>query len=151
MAMPTDNGKDYFVKDFYARTLKVLAGYDGEYDVAMLINSMVGLLVVPKERYFRSKQVDESYVDSELLKQIRAVFKPNSDIPLTQILRHLRNSVTHGNMEIKAERPTIIGDPVVIGSVLFTDRDGVSAEIPIDLLRKFLISFATSVCNSTNR
>ncbi len=99
MSMPTDNSKEYFVKDFYKRTLNILRSTQCEYDVALLINSMVGLLVVPKERYFHSMYVPDNYVDSDILKKIRTTFKSNPDIPLTQILRRLRNSVYHGNME----------------------------------------------------
>lgn len=150
MSMPTDNGKDYFVKDFYKRTLKLLTSYDGEYDVAMMINSMVGLLVVPKEQYFRSKKVDDSYVDAALLKQIQSLFRPSSEIDLTQILRCLRNAVAHGNMVVKAEQPNNYGDPIKIRAILFSDRNGTSAEIPVDLLKKFLISFATCVCETAD-
>lgn len=146
MAMPTDNGKDYFVKDFYERTLKILTDYSGKYDVAMTINAMVGLLIVPKEKYFRSKQIPDSYVDPELLRQMRGKFTHDPNIALTQILRHLRNAVSHGNMEIKAEQPNIIGDPVKIGSVVFEDRSNPAVEIPIELLRDFLLSFATNLC-----
>lgn len=53
MSIPI-NEKEYFVKDFYKRTLNILRSTQCEYDVALLINSMVGLLVVPKERYFHS-------------------------------------------------------------------------------------------------
>lgn len=146
MSMPTDNGKEYFVKDFYKRTLNVLRSTQCEYDVALLINSMVGLLVVPKERYFHPMCVPDNYVDSEILKQIRSTFKSNPDIPLTQILRRLRNSVCHGNMEIKAEKSNYIGEQPKIGSIVFNEKGGSSAEIPIGLLKNFLINFATNVC-----
>lgn len=147
MSMPTDNGKEYFVNDFYKRTLNILRSTRSEYDVALLINSMVGLLVVPKERYFRSMRVADNYVDADLLKQIRATFKSNPDISLTQILRRLRNSVCHGNMEIKAEQSNYIGEQPKIGSIVFNDRDVFFAEIPIGLLKNFLINFATNVCS----
>lgn len=148
MAMPTDNGKDYFVNDFYKRTLRILTDYLGEYDVAMTINAMVGLLIVPKEQYFRSKSIPDSYVDVDILKQVRDTFTHDPKIPLTQILRHLRNSVSHGNMEIKAEKPNIIGRPMLIGSVVFADKSGDSVEIQIELLKRFLVSFATNLCSS---
>lgn len=146
MSMPTDNGKDYFIKDFYKRTVDILTSYKGEYDVAMMINSMVGLLVVPKERYFHSRAVPDSLVAESLLSQVRATYTKNPDISLTKILRHLRNAVSHGNMEIRAEQPNSVGEQMKIGVVIFEDLDGTSAQIPIALLRNFLISFATGVC-----
>ena len=148
MSMPIDNGKEYFVKDFYKRTLNILRSTQCEYDVALLINSMVGLLVVPKERYFHSMCVPDNYVDPDILKQIRSTFKSNPDITLTQLLRRLRNSVCHGNMEIKAEKSNYIGEQPKIGSIVFNDRDGTSAEITIDLLKNFLISFVVNVCSN---
>lgn len=146
MSMPTDNGKAYFVKDFYKRTLDLLNSTESKYDVALLIHSMVGLLIVPKEKYFHSMQVADDYVDGDLLKAVRSAFANAPDISLTQILRRLRNAVCHGNMEIKAEKPNCIGAQPKIGSVVFKDLDGTSAEISIDILKKFLISFATTVC-----
>ena len=148
MSMPTDNGKEYFVKDFYRLTLNILRSTQCEYDVALLINSMVGLLVVPKERYFHSRYIPDNYVDPDILKKIRTTFKSNPEISLTPILRRLRNSVCHGNMEIKAEKSNYIGEQPKIGSIAFNDRDGTSAEITIDLLKNFLISFVTNVCSN---
>ena len=146
MAMPTDNGKDYFIKDFYKRTLKLLNSMQSEYDVALLINSMVGLLIVPKERYFHSIQVADEFVDKELLSSIRSAFVGEPGITFTEILRRLRNSVCHGTMEIKAEQSNYIGEQPKIGSIVFVDQSGSSAEISIDLLKRFLINFATNVC-----
>ena len=151
MSMPIDNGKEYFVKDFYKRTLKLLNGTQSEYDVALLINSMVGLLVVPKERYFHSIQVADKFVDKELLNSIRSAFIDEPDISFTEILRRLRNSVCHGTMEIKAEISNCIGEPPKIGSIVFNDKSGSSAEIPIDLLKRFLVNFASNVCKDTEK
>lgn len=150
MPMPTDNGKDYFVKDFYKRTLKLLNSTQSEYDVALLINSMVGLLVVPKERYFRSIQVADRFVDNELLNRIRSAFADGAEISFTEILRRLRNSVCHGDMEIKAEKSNYIGEQPKISSIVFIDQSGSSAEISIDLLKCFLINFATNVCGDAD-
>lgn len=40
-----------FVKDFGDRTLKNYENYHGEYEVTQLINSMLGLIIVPYELY----------------------------------------------------------------------------------------------------
>ena len=147
MAMPTNNGEDYFVKDFYKRTLRLISATQSEYDVALLINSMVGLLVVPKEKYFHSIQVADDFVDKDLLNHIRSTFDDGDKISFTEILRRLRNSVCHGDMEIKAEKSNYIGEQPKIGSIVFNNNNASSAEIPIDLLKRFLINFATNVCN----
>lgn len=55
MSMPI-NGKDFFVNDFYKRTLCILHDGHKEYEVTLIINLMVGLLIVPKEKYFEKKR-----------------------------------------------------------------------------------------------
>lgn len=167
MSMPIDNGKDYFVKDFYQRTLQIVNCYKGEYDVALLINSMVGLLIVPKESYFNNN-IPDRFISADLLEKIRNCVKANllddkeQDKTLKEIIRHLRNAVAHGHLTIKGENPVIENDPVEIHSVEFVDdyvnnkgkkdehHTYFKAEIPVDLLKEFLIDFATNVCNETN-
>lgn len=75
MSMKTNNTEEYFVKDFYKRTLEILQKTETEYDVALLINSTVGLLTVPKERFFNNQAIDENLIDSELLGRMRSTFK----------------------------------------------------------------------------
>lgn len=146
MAMPTDNGKDYFVNEFYKRTIQILDNCHTEYDVALAINCMVGLLIVPKERYFKSKAVPDTLVEAQILSQIYGQFQNLEKQSLTQVLRHLRNAVAHGDMEIRAEEPVINGQPMKIGTIVFKDDNNVSAEIPVTLLKTFLVDFATNLC-----
>lgn len=170
MSMPTDNGKDYFVKDFYQRTLKIVKCYQGEYDVALLINAMVGLLIVPREAYFKNNNIPDCFTSPDLLEKIRNCVKANrldgkeKEKTLKEIVRHLRNAVAHGHLTIKGEKPVIENDHVEIHSVEFVDdyefkdkKDEnlmhstyFEAEIPVDLLKEFLINFATNVCNESN-
>lgn len=147
MSMKTNNTEEYFVKDFYKRTLEILQKTETEYDVALLINSTVGLLTVPKERFFNNQAIDENLIDSELLGRMRSTFK----LSLSQIVRHLRNSICHGNMEIIAEKSNIENGQAEIYSVVFKDKSGFSADVPVELLREFLISFATNVCNDAEK
>lgn len=169
MSMPTDNGKDYFVKDFYQRTLQIVNSYNGEYDVALLINAMVGLLIVPREAYFKKNNIPDCFTSPDLLEKIRNCVKANrldgkeQEKTLKEIVRHLRNAVAHGHLTIKGEKPVIENDHVEIYSVKFVDkykfydekskkyhRTNFKAEIPVDLLKEFLINFATNVCNESN-
>lgn len=170
MSMPTDNGKDYFVKDFYQRTLQIVNSYNGEYDVALLINAMVGLLIVPREAYFKKNNIPDCFISADLLEKIRNCVKFNlfddkeQEKTLKEIITHLRNAVAHGNLKIKGEKPVINNKPVEIHSVEFVDdyefkdkkdenlmhHTYFEAEIPVDLLKEFLINFATNVCNESN-
>ena len=157
MSMPTDNGKEFFVKDFYRRTLMNLERYNGEYDVTFLINSMVGLLIVPKEKFFASEELLDRYVDAQILERVRSCIKKNlvdkEDNPnksLEKIIRHLRNAVSHGRMTILGEMPVRKGELVPIGSINFIDKgkykDNASKkwvytyfemEINVELLKEF--------------
>lgn len=43
---------EQFELDFMRRTLEVLDTYRGEYDATILVNCLLGLLIVPKEKSF---------------------------------------------------------------------------------------------------
>lgn len=43
-----------FHRDFMRRTLSILRTYQGDYDATLLINVLLGLLIVPRERSFDS-------------------------------------------------------------------------------------------------
>lgn len=169
MSMPTDNGRDFFVNDFYRRTLQILNAYEGKYDVTLLLNSMLGLLVVPKERFFESKEIPDDFINTKLLEQIRKGIKinllngkNNPNNSLKEIVRHLRNAVSHGRLTVIGEEPIIKSHPVLISSVNFVDKGEFrdrktkqlvtvyfEAELGIELLRSFLIDFATHICNDS--
>lgn len=54
-------------------------------------------------------------------------------------------------MEIIAEKSNIENGQAEIYSVVFKDKSGFSADVPVELLREFLISFATNVCNDAEK
>ncbi|MEO8352874.1 MAG: HEPN family nuclease [Chthoniobacteraceae bacterium] len=95
------------VRDFAKRTQRNLelirrAEEDGEeaYEVTQLINSMLGLIVLPKERYYEN--IPETPL-AELRRQgwpepllAGAIDAPQN---LREVLRMLRNSIAHFNVE----------------------------------------------------
>lgn len=164
MSMPTDNGKDFFIYDFYKRTLQLLNDYRGEYDVTMLLNSSLGLLVVPKGGYFNYKGIPDTFVSADMLLKLQKCIKvntsdgkENSDKSLQNIVRHMRNSIAHARMTIHGEEPNVKGKSIKITCVEFEDEgkrtidkkkveEHFKADITIDLLKDFVIEFATNEC-----
>ncbi len=86
-----------FEYDFIKRTLADIERYQGEYEVTALLNSCVGLLVIPKENLF-DKLPDEDInrfgIDANKIKVNDNSMHPHS---LKNVLRHIRNSIAHGN------------------------------------------------------
>ena len=97
------------VKDFAQRTrqnlelLKTLQRQHPDleiYEVTQLINSMLGLLVFPQQRYVRN--IPRVPLD-ELARQGWPIPRVKGDYPqvsdLNQLVRYLRNAVAHFNIE----------------------------------------------------
>lgn len=84
--------------DFITRTLKILEDYTGEYDVTSLINCAVGLIIIPKEQHFNCLRS----INIQTLEEIYGITKPNirysNDDSLSNIVRHMRNSIAHGKI-----------------------------------------------------
>lgn len=143
-----------FIKDFTKRTRANLSVVEnGPYEVTQLINSMVGLLIIPQTKQF--KNITDSLIDGELLNKMKKCIESNSyrkPINLKQISRHLRNAVAHSNIEFEAEKPNITTQPLIIHSVRFRDsnkdtRESISIKIELDLLKDFLFAFSDSISN----
>lgn len=101
----------HLIEDFARRTrdnlrcLNSLKASGGEvYEVTALVNSMLGLLVFPQQRYVDS--IPETPID-ELANQgwpIPSVVGDFSQVPnLRQLVRHLRNAISHFNVEFFAD------------------------------------------------
>lgn len=143
--------KIFFVKDFYTRTLCILNSYNGEYDVTILINFMLGLLIVPKEKYWnimRDFQLSEE-THAIVIRNIRENTYGDEET-IKNIVKHLRNAVSHGRMTIFGERPCC-GENVEIKSIQFIDENRTNRtkrfviEFTVDELKNFLIEFATNI------
>lgn len=110
---------DALVKEFARRTRDNLfrIEQDGDYEVTQLINSLLGLLVIPEQKCF--EKLSKVSMDSDFIKQLQFKITKNSysneDINLEFIARHLRNAICHGGIKF-------IGDGKnMIVKVLFTD------------------------------
>lgn len=143
-----------FIKDFAERTKSNLAALENSpYEVTQLINSMVGLLIIPQQRQF--KKITDTLIDSNLLNKMENCIKQNTykkPINLQEICRHLRNAVAHSRIEFEAEKPNIISKPLIVHFITFTDENSDTGEhiainVTVDLLKDFLIAFSESIAN----
>lgn len=144
-----------FVREYIDRTkwnYSLMKMLSGSFEVTELINSMVGLLIIPKEQYL--SQVTNNLIDQGLLnKMIQCIRKDDySDSTLKGIVKHMRNAVAHGRIEFCAEKPPLNEAPLIIHSVIFKDQDDIKRpskyfeiEINADLLEEFLFAFADGI------
>lgn len=129
--------------DFVKRTREILHQYEklqpeGEekYEVTLLLNCFVGLLILPKEYWYEklpTTEVDENEwgINPKLINHIEGNSKS-----VQQIARRFRNSITHYRFEVFSNKK---GE---IGSIEFNDCKGnnstFKAEIPVENLKLFL-------------
>lgn len=144
-----------FIKDFATRTKANIEELQGSpYEVTQLINSMVGLLIIPEQKQF--KKIVDSLVETDLWNQIVNCITVNTyttSINLQQICRHLRNSIAHSSIDFEAIKPSIKTQPLIIHSISFTDSnprnksEKIMIKMPISLLKEFLYAFSDAMGN----
>jgi hypothetical protein len=132
-----------FDKDFIQRTLDILSDYKAPWEVTLLINCLVGLLILPKEKLFEKipdfniqDLTDDWGIKPEHITDIRC---PSCGYKLRNVIRQMRNSVAH--MRVKA-----FSDGKDIEILEFRDT-GFAARIPVESLKVFAIKLATTVSN----
>lgn len=134
-----------FLKDFVERTK---ANYksvkNGPYEVTQLINSMIGLLIIPQQKEFN--RISDELLDAGLLDKIKkCVFKNtySSPLDLKEISRHIRNAISHNRIMFYSENNSI-------SSIRFTDKnirknEFIDIEFSVDLLEEFLSCFSDAI------
>lgn len=146
--------EEEFLVDFVMRTKENIKYCSkSPYEVTQLINSMIGLLVVPKEKY--DNLISDDLISQELLHKMLSCVEFDSYYDkgtLKGFVRHLRNAISHSKFDFKAERQPMYDAPLLIHSVTFEDhrkKDGIisdfKAGIPLDLLKEFLFDFSDAL------
>ena len=141
-----------FIKDFVLRTKENIHCGNHPYEVTQLINSLVGLLILPKERYY--KNIQDNMLDSELLADIRSQIEINNPpkyCSLKYIVRRMRNAIAHFNIVCKADKHTHKIDKIVFSD--FDDGNTGRApnfriSLPVDLVQRFVEQFSEAVSQS---
>jgi hypothetical protein len=151
--IPAQDGT--IIRDFIARTLHNLefieaqarnqGGADGQvYEVTQLINSMLGLLIFPREEFW-------VYLSQRPLNTLPPEFQTLQRAPhardLRQLIRLMRNSFAHFNVEAHSFMGQI--DVIVLTNVSNHKQVTWQMEIAVDELRAFVAWFAHGIMDSS--
>lgn len=134
---------DEFERDFMRRTLSILQQYGGPYDATLLLNCLLGLLIVPKERSIEKIPV---HPRSDLAKwgiqssSIRGFGKPTRKNRQPDTLRgivwNLRNAVAHFRVKPLAQGGQCTGFE-------FKDKSGFHAVLSLDEINSLVRQLAS--------
>ncbi len=111
------------------------------YEVTQLINSMLGLLVFPKEQYLDDipdKTLEELKAEGWPIPEVRPGY--NQAKTLKQLLRFMRNGITHFNVEFLPDH-----NNEIVGIVIWNNRpNGTTnwkAELPLEQIEAISLRF----------
>lgn len=136
--------------DFVTRTKKILEQYDNidfpsngkeKYEVTLLLNCFVGLLILPKEHWYDKLPTTGEIDENEWgINPAHITIIDGGVKSVQKVVEHLRNSVAH-------YRFTLIGDENgEIESIEFKDcrskKPTLEAKIPIKNIKLFLEKFS---------
>lgn len=176
----TDNG---FLKQYAERTIKNLEVIEqmattetnSAFEVTQLINSLLALIVFPKERKLSLKS---NKVWDKTFKQY-IVHSSNSNISSDEILRHLRHAISHSHILFEKDNLLDSDGNAQIGKVIFVsckftggkskcpshsnsncwkcklknnskDNPDLQIEIPVNELRKCVTSLANEIIQAVD-
>ena len=129
-----------FPIDFVKRTKANLSDYSGDFEVTNLINSCLGLIIIPKQRIsdrIPTYEFTEQNCDFGItLKNI--CFEQNKNYELSNILRHIRNGLAHGRIEQKSKNGEIAG--LRIYDKNNNSGENFSIEFSVEEFKRFAIS-----------
>ncbi|MDL2281205.1 hypothetical protein LJC10_05035 [Selenomonadales bacterium OttesenSCG-928-I06] len=120
-----------FVKDFAKRTKENLDFIEKNhknnnhqvYEFTQLVNSLLGLIVIPKEKEYR--KINDSFVKTTTLENLKNKIERDdyNNNSFKQILRRMRNAIAHAGIEIKPNENNNI-----INKIKFTDINTTNTE-----------------------
>jgi len=144
---------ELFERDFIVRTLDIIQKYDKyvprkeQYEVTLLINCLLGLLILPKERCYVNipKNKLSDLIDWGLTQEniISWGSRSNNINPdhyetLLEVVHKMRNSIAHIRIVPHANDKEI-------KALEFSDRSGFKAIVPVDCLHKFVTRLSGSI------
>lgn len=140
-----------FVKDFVSRTKENIDHGNNPYEVTQLINSLIGLLILPKEKYY--ERISNRMVDKELLEKVEkcVIIKPEDKaLTLRYIIRRMRNAIAHFHIDFKIDANTR-----EISEIIFSDYDDQKDETPsfkislsVELVKLLVYQFSDKLSQS---
>ena len=142
---------DDFENQFMIRTLEIIKEYDGKYDATILVNCLLGLLVVPREKSYEripNDPIADIYKWGIPIKSIISYGKCSCGDAhlktLRQLVRSLRNLVALFTL-------TPINDNGKVAGFLFKDRSGFKAELKLSNLNIFVNKLSEELKFNTSK
>jgi hypothetical protein len=129
-------------KEFVQRTLQIMQEYDGPYGVTLLVNCLLGLIVLPKERDFNhiaernNLQFTDLGIEDGDIKSWGNI--SDEEQTVARFLRCMRNSIAHIHIES-------ISEAGEIDSLLFIDKSGFEASLSIEKIKNMVTKLAEQV------
>ena len=133
---------DEMVTDFSQRTKSLVKGYKGKYNVTLLINCCLGLIVLPKEKYFKLIPDEEIPIEGELWGLTRETIQvrcKKCGYNLRHVIRRIRNGICHFRIK------SIPNEEGQIAFLDISDGEDFSATLAVDNLRKLAFSLAENI------
>lgn len=120
-----------FPRDFIERTKEDITAYSGQYNITNLINSCLGLIVIPKELMVKKLpkySFDNVNLQYGVTKQAIEICTDNK-YTLKNIVKHIRNGLSHGLIKFKST------DGSTINFIIISDRK--DDKVPINFKMRF--------------
>lgn len=141
-----------FKYEFIERTLEDVERYVGNYEVTALLNSCVGLLIIPQQTLFDkvpNYPIGKYGLDTSLIK-----LKNGRKNSIKPVVRHIRNSISHGNFTqgdcFDGKISAIRFQDYDFSDIKTKSEENMTFEmfISVEGLRNFVINFAKDVLNT---
>lgn len=157
--------KDKYDTEFIKRTKLIIKKYQGEYEITLLLNCLLGLIILPSE-YYRKKKLKNFDVDLNSFKELINLLpngytfdptiydsklkKQNPDKKTLKVfLKKIRNGIAHQNIEPK----NIEGKWVGITIKDINKNNHIELDIYFDIVnfKKFVLLISNEYLNETNK
>lgn len=131
-----------FFKSFNVRTREIVSAYSGPRDATLLLNCLLGLLVLPKEKAL-SQLPDDRDISGWGLPPtaITSMGTAEKGVPipahLRNVVQRLRNAVAHFRIEPLADHANV-------GGFRFQDSNGFDASIKLEQLKEFALKLSAA-------
>lgn len=136
-----------FEKDFMRRTKSILDGYQGQFEATLLINCLLGLLILPKEKLedclpdVEFNSLSSWGIQSQsIIKKGKCDHGHQHDPSLKQLMRRLRNAAAHFRVE-----PIHDEEKRKVKGFKFADSNGFEAVFSLVEIRSLLNKIAEHI------
>ncbi len=134
--------EDQFEKAFMKRTLELVEEYRGPYDATILLNCLLGLLIVPKEKSLEKipndpiSDIEKWGISPDSIQDIG----DKEPATLRGLVINLRHAIAHTLFTPVYENEYVLGFE-------FKNRSGFKAFIKLDEMKKFVNKLAKYIEN----